>query len=170
MRVMPVLLLPMLLLGPLLGACSSQTTETATASAPAETIVHPVSGLEVAELAITSLGKEHKFTVELARTSQEQAQGLMFRTSMGEDEGMLFPYKEPRLLSFWMRNTVISLDIIYIGPDQRIINIAAETTPYSEVPVWSDVAAVAALELNGGRAAELGIVAGAKVEWAGGES
>src|SRR3546814_4402450 len=89
----------------------------------------------------------------------------MFRTDIGADEGMLFPSREPMVRSFWMKNTPLSLDIIFIGPDRRIINIAANTTPYSLDSVVSDGPAVAVLELVGGRAAELGIGPGDKVDW-----
>ncbi len=75
----------------------------------------------------------------------------MFRTAMGPDEGMLFPYDQPRILSFWMRNTVLSLDIIFIGPDRRVINVAADAVPYSEQSLHSDAPAIAVLELNAGR-------------------
>jgi uncharacterized protein len=101
----------------------------------------------------------------VARTPAEQARGLMFRTAMGPDEGMLFPYSQPQILSFWMRNTVISLDLIFIGPDRRVINVAANAVPYSEASIVSDAPAIAVLELNGGRARELGIVAGSRVDW-----
>src|SRR5690606_1597272 len=127
--------------------------------------VHPVSGLEVIPLTVTSLGKTHTFRVEVARTPQEQARGLMFRTEMGPDEGMLFPYDQPRVLSFWMKNTVLSLDLIFIGPDRRVVNVAANAVPYSEESIVSDAPVIATLELNAGRAAELGIVAGARVDW-----
>ena len=89
----------------------------------------------------------------------------MFRTRMGADEGMLFPFDPPRQASFWMKNTVIPLDIIFIGPDRLVSNIAANATPYSLDPLPSAGTAAAVLEINGGRAAELGIVPGAKVAW-----
>jgi uncharacterized membrane protein (UPF0127 family) len=89
----------------------------------------------------------------------------MFRTEMGADEGMLFPYDPPRVLSFWMKNTVIPLDLVFIGPDRRVINVAADAAPYSEDQIRSDAPAIAVLELNGGRAAELGIGPGAEVSW-----
>ena len=149
----------------LLPACSSQAAERSPAPTAQQAAVHPVSGLEVVPLTVTSLGKTHRFRVEMARTPQEQAQGLMFRTAMGENEGMLFPYEEPRGLSFWMKNTVLSLDLIFIGEDRRIINIAKRATPYSEAPILSYAPGIAVLELNGGRADELGIVPGARVEW-----
>lgn len=159
---MRYVLLPLLLAIP---ACSPQAAEQAPAPAAQQTSVHPVSGLQVIPLTITSLGKKHTFRVELARTPQEQARGLMFRTEMGPDEGMLFPYDPPRVLSFWMKNTVLSLDLIFIGPDRRVVNVAANAVPYSEASIVSDAPAIATLELNAGRAKELGIVAGAKVDW-----
>jgi uncharacterized membrane protein (UPF0127 family) len=103
--------------------------------------------------------------VEVARSPQEQAHGLMFRTEMSADEGMLFPYDQPRILSFWMKNTVLSLDIVFIGPDHRVINVADHAVPYSEASLTSDSPAIAVLELKAGRAGALGIARGTKVDW-----
>ena len=116
-------------------------------------------------LTITQGGKAYHFRVEVARSDAEQTQGLMFRQEMGADEGMLFPRKPARVASFWMRNTVIPLDMIFVGTDGKILNIAANTVPYSLDSYSSVGPAIAVLELNGGRAAELGIGPGAKVEW-----
>ena len=69
------------------------------------------------------------------------------------------------MASFWMKNTVLPLDLIFIGPDRRIINIAADAVPYSEDPIESEAPAGAVLELNAGRAAELGLSPGDRVEW-----
>lgn len=158
---MRALLLSLLLVLP---ACSQSAQPSPTPAAQAS--VHPVSGLEIIPLTVTTPGgKAHSFRVEVARSPQEQARGLMFRTEMGADEGMLFPYDTPRVLSFWMKNTVLSLDIVFIGPDRRVINIAERAVPYSEDSVTSDAPGVAVLELNAGRARELGIVAGSKVDW-----
>ena len=159
---MRLLLFPLLLVLP---SCSPQAAEQAPGPAAQQASVHPVSGLEVIPLTITSLGKTHRFRVEVARTPQDQARGLMFRTEMGPDEGMLFPYDPPRVLSFWMKNTVLSLDLIFIGPDRRVINVAANAVPYSEASIVSDAPAIATLELNAGRARELNIVPGAQVDW-----
>ncbi len=89
----------------------------------------------------------------------------MFRTAMGTDEGMIFPEKTPRKAAFWMRNTVIPLDLLFIGPDQRVLNIAADAVPYDETPLPSAGPVIAVLELNAGRAAELGIAPGDRVDW-----
>ncbi|HTN14799.1 MAG TPA: DUF192 domain-containing protein [Sphingomonadaceae bacterium] len=149
-----------------LGACSAQDKASADSPAPlAQPARHPESGLEVAPLAITQGGKVHHFMVEVAVSEEEQAKGLMFRRQMGADEGMIFPRRPPDMASFWMRNTVIPLDMIFIGTDGRILNIAANTVPYSLDSHASAGIAAAVLELNGGRAAELGIEPGARVEW-----
>ena len=161
---MRALLVSLLLIVP---ACSPQAAQNAPTPSAAATqaAVHPVSGLEVIPLTVTTLGKTHSFRVEVAKTPQEQAQGLMFRTEMGADEGMLFPYDQPRVLSFWMKNTVLSLDLVFIDEQHRIINIAENATPYSEASITSAAPGVAVLELNGGRTHALGIVAGNKVDW-----
>lgn len=123
------------------------------------------AGLQVAALMIKSGGKTHNFNVEVAKSGEEQAQGLMFRTQLAPDAGMIFPMKPARMASFWMKNTVIPLDIIFIRPDGTIESVAANTTPYSLDPVPSGEPVAAVLELAGGRAAQLGISAGDKVEW-----
>ncbi|MGZ8998616.1 MAG: DUF192 domain-containing protein [Allosphingosinicella sp.] len=126
------------------------------------------SGLELIPLEIRSGGKVHRFTVEVARTEEEQAQGLMYRQSLAPDRGMLFPFSPPRPASFWMKNTFIPLDIIFVRADGSIARIADNTVPQSleQVHVGEPVAAV--LELAGGRAAELGISDSDKVSWSGG--
>ncbi|WP_067733979.1 DUF192 domain-containing protein [Novosphingobium naphthalenivorans] len=152
-----------LLLGP--AACSNGTPEGAAGTAAPQPAVHPVSGLPVIALMVESGGKVRTFRVEVARTAAEQEKGLMFRTEMGADEGMIFPEDPPRRAAFWMRNTVIPLDIIFIGTDRRILNIAANAVPYDETPLPSAGVASAVLELNGGRAAQLGIKPGDRVTW-----
>ncbi|GGC34496.1 hypothetical protein GCM10011371_22290 [Novosphingobium marinum] len=153
-----------------LAACS-QGTASEGAVAPSAGVAeagrtHPVSGLEVIPLTVrTAGGKLHRFDVEVARSDFEQAKGLMFRTELAPGEGMLFPYDPPEVASFWMKNTVIPLDIIFIDPKGRIINIAAQTVPYSTDSVVAEGKAGAVLELAGGRAAELGIAPGDKVSW-----
>jgi uncharacterized protein len=138
------------------------------AGTPASTVqaaVHPVSGLPVIPLRVSSGHKAHRFRVELAATSQQQELGLMYRTQMGANEGMIFPMKPPRLATFWMHNTVLPLDIIFIGTDGRIITIAANAVPYDDSTIPSGGIASGVLELNGGRAAQLGIKVGDKVTW-----
>ncbi len=148
-----------------LAACSPNSGEAGATSTQAAPAAHPVSGLPVVPLKVLHNGKTFAFRVELARSAEEQSKGLMFRTELGPDEGMIFPFDPPRGASFWMRNTVIPLDLIFVGTDGRISNIAANAVPYDETNLNSIGLAKAVLELRGGRAAELGIVAGDRVEW-----
>ena len=89
----------------------------------------------------------------------------MNRQSLAPDHGMIFPYDPPRDASFWMKNTLIPLDIIFIRPDRTIARIAAQTVPLSLDPVASLEPISAVLEIGGGRAAELGIQPGDRVAW-----
>lgn len=103
-----------------------------------------------------------RFTVELARTPEEQARGLMFRPSLARGSGMLFIMDPPRPAQFWMRNTMISLDLLFIDDAGQVVNIAANAVPYSERGLSSKGEVRAVLEINGGLAAELGIGPGAQ--------
>ena len=125
------------------------------------------SGLDLVPLEIRTARGTHRFTVEVARTPDQQSLGLMFRASLGPDEGMIFPFPYPRDASFWMRNTLIPLDMVFVRADGTIARIAANTVPHSEESVSSGEPVAAVLEIRGGRAAELGIVAGDQVSWAG---
>lgn len=148
-----------------LAACSPPAEADVAAPAKVAPSTHPVSGLEIVPLTIRSSDTEHRFRVEIARTAEEQAKGLMFRTELSANEGMIFPGSTPQPRSFWMKNTPLPLDIIFIGADRKIRNIAAQTVPYSTQPVSSVGAVIAVLELPGGRAAELGITEGDSVAW-----
>jgi uncharacterized membrane protein (UPF0127 family) len=112
----------------------------------------------------TAKGVLH-YKVEVATTSQEQAKGLMFRTSLPERGGMIFPMKPPRFASFWMKNTLISLDIIFIRPDHTIESIAANAVPQDLTPLESGEPVAAVLEIAGGEAARIGIAPGDKISW-----
>jgi len=146
-------------------ACSTQAATEAAPAPSAEASTHPVSGLEVIPLTISQDGKEHVLRVEVARSREEWTRGLMFRTEMGADEGMIFVGRPGQPESFWMRNTVIPLDIIFIGTDNRILNYYPMTTPYSLDSLPSVGPTNAVLEINGGRLEELGFTPGALVEW-----
>jgi len=116
-------------------------------------------------LTIDMAGKTHRFDVEVARTEAEQELGLMNRTSLPKNGGMLFPFPRPKIASFWMKNTLIPLDMIFVRADGSIDRIAENTIPESLEPVASGGEVAAVLELAGGTAAELGIDESAKVGW-----
>lgn len=103
--------------------------------------------------------------IEIADTDLEREQGLMYRDSLGRDQGMLFVFPEESVQAFWMRNTRISLDIVYIGSDYRIVSIARNARPYDETSLPSQGPAQYVLEINGGLCAELGIQPGDTVRW-----
>ena len=111
----------------------------------------------------TADGQRHRLEVELALTGEQHAQGLMYRRSLAEDGGMLFLYSGAGILSMWMKNTPIPLDMMFIAPDGRIVDIAERTVPYSLETVSSRFAASAVLEVNGGTVARLGIQPGDRV-------
>lgn len=112
-------------------------------------------------LTIVSGDREHRFRIELARTDEERSQGLMFRTELADDAGMLFDFgPDPRPVSMWMKNTLIPLDIAFIAEGGRIARIAAMTTPRSLTSVPSGEDVIAVLEVRGGRLAELGVKEG----------
>jgi uncharacterized membrane protein (UPF0127 family) len=123
------------------------------------------SGLDLVALTVEGRGRSHVFTVEIARTANQQELGLMNRRSLAPDAGMLFPFDPPRPASFWMRNTLIPLDMIFIRPNGAIARIAANTVPMSETPVAVPEPMTAVLEIAGGRAAQLGISEGDRVSW-----
>jgi uncharacterized protein len=126
----------------------------------------PKPGTRVPITVATAQG-DVKLKVEVAHTVEEQARGLMFRTSLPADGGMIFPLSPPRFASFWMKNTLIPLDMIFIRSDGSIARIEPETVPHSLAPVPSGEVVGAVLELAGGRAAALGINEGDTVRWAG---
>jgi uncharacterized membrane protein (UPF0127 family) len=113
-----------------------------------------------ATLVIRAQNGEHTFTVEIADTPADRSRGLMFRESLAPDAGMLFDFHEERPVSFWMQNTLIPLDMLFIRADGHIANVHAEAKPRDTTSIPSDGPVAFVLEIPGGRAAELGIAAG----------
>jgi hypothetical protein len=111
---------------------------------------------------VTATG-ERKIDIEVARTPDEQARGLMFRTSLPDTAGMLFPYAQPRVLTMWMKNTYIPLDMVFIRPDGIVHRIEVRTEPLSEAVISSGAPMAAVLELAGGASERLGLKPGDKV-------
>lgn len=103
------------------------------------------------------------FAIEVADDLKEQARGLMFRPALPENAGMLFIFDPPRPASFWMRNTMIPLDMIFIDDTGMVESIAERTDPYSERVSASQADVRAVLEINGGQSRQLGIGPGAQV-------
>ncbi len=105
------------------------------------------------------------FDIEIADTPERQKQGLMYRESMYDTQAMLFPYDNPSNQSFWMKNTYLPLDIIFIGADSTIMTIAENTTPFSEETISSQGLALSVLEINAGLSKKLNLAKGDKFNW-----
>ena len=121
------------------------------------------TGLERVPLTITSASGVHRFSVDVAATPGQQETGLMFVKALAPDRGMIFPYDPPQNVAFWMKNTLIPLDIIFIRADGTIARITnAKALDDTPLPSGEPIASV--LEIAGGRAAELGIAPGDRVE------
>lgn len=122
--------------------------------------------LPQSDLVIQTSQGAKRFRVELADTDDSRSRGLMFRTKMAPDAGMLFDFKSEQMASFWMRNTLIPLDMLFIKADGTILNIHQRAIPRDETGINSAGPVRAVLELNGGTASRLGIKAGDRVEHA----
>ncbi len=107
---------------------------------------------------------EARFSVEIADDLEEQQLGLMHRESMASSAGMLFLYDRPGPLSFWMRNTLIELDMIFIDPEGVVKRVHDRAQPLDETPIFGGNGLIAVLEINGGLAKRLGIVAGSEIQ------
>ena len=121
------------------------------------------AGFERSTLSIDTPQGLQRFSVELAVTPEQQEQGLMFRQSLAADAGMLFDFGQTKPVSFWMKNTLIPLDMLFIAADGRIADIHERAVPLSETAIEGKVPVRAVLELNGGTVSRLGIPRGAIV-------
>jgi len=119
-------------------------------------VAMPPDRLEIA----TAKGATHAFTVEIVDTPELRAQGLMFRTRMDPDHGMLFDFKREEPVWFWMKNTYLPLDMIFVKADGTILSVAENTTPLSEATVPSGGAVRFVFEVVAGTAKRLGIARG----------
>jgi uncharacterized membrane protein (UPF0127 family) len=115
-------------------------------------------------LTIMAGGRDLKFEVELAANDAERSRGLMFRKQLGAYEGMLFDFFQEMQVSFWMKNTLIPLDMVFIAGDGTVKHVHANAVPLSTDAVPSVYPVRAVLEINGGSAALLGIKPGDKVK------
>ncbi|WNJ93640.1 DUF192 domain-containing protein [Bosea sp. 685] len=122
----------------------------------------PAAGLE--QLVIVSGGTRHVFQVEVMRTPDQRAKGLMYRNYMPEDRGMLFDFARTEPVAMWMQNTYIPLDMLFIRANGTISRIAERTEPLSTRTIPSGEPVLSVLEINGGVAEKLGIKPGDKVE------
>jgi uncharacterized membrane protein (UPF0127 family) len=115
------------------------------------------------QILIVSKSGAHKFTVDVAATAAQRQLGLMFRQKMAADQGMLFDFGEEKLISMWMKNTLISLDMLFVDKTGTILQIEHGTIPMSLDPISGNAPALSVIELNAGVTKELGIFEGDQV-------
>ncbi|MGH8249108.1 MAG: DUF192 domain-containing protein [Steroidobacteraceae bacterium] len=116
--------------------------------------------LPVSELEIRSDNGTHRIRAWIAADDESRTRGLMQVRELAADRGMLFLFDRPQFAAFWMKDTPISLDILFVAADGRIVNIARNTTPFSLAPIGSIAPITAVLEMAAGSAKRLGIVPG----------
>ncbi|OYU15272.1 MAG: hypothetical protein CFE37_06815 [Alphaproteobacteria bacterium PA4] len=132
------------------------------AAAPAAAAC-PNAGLAQRPVTLVTARGKFVYTLEVAATAAEQECGLMYRKTMPQTVGMLFPFDQPRSASFWMDKTVLPLDLIFVGPNRRVLSIATGK-PFSRDIIDSGGIAASVIELNAGEAARIGLKPGDKVK------
>lgn len=126
----------------------------------------PAAALEACRDDVVHLrwqGGSARFFIEVADDFEERAQGLMFREELGKFSGMLFVYSKPQSVAFWMKDTLIPLDMIFLDATGRVVRIHENAEPLSRTPIPGGNNILAVLEINGGLARKLGIEAGAEL-------
>ena len=134
----------------------------ATAGLPAAAA--PAAAPAVDDLTIKTASGEHHVSVEVMRSRDELERGLMFRRQMPADHGMLFDFGSPQLVTMWMKNTYLPLDMVFIAADGRVVSVKQNAEPLSETTIYSGGSVLGVLELNAGVAARIGIRPGDRVE------
>jgi uncharacterized membrane protein (UPF0127 family) len=115
-------------------------------------------------LQLVTASGPHKFAVEVMKTDEQRARGLMFRRFLPADRGMLFDFKTEQPVMMWMKNTYLPLDMVFIARTGVVVSVAQNTEPLSERTIASGPPAFAVLEVNAGTAAKIGLKAGDRVE------
>ena len=123
------------------------------------------AGLKIVAVVVRQGDRRYVFSAEVAASTEEQAKGLMYRRALAPDAAMLFPFPQPKFASFWMKDTLIPLDMVFVRADGTIDRIAEQTVPGNLEPVASGGEVAAVLELAGGTAERLGLDDSATVTW-----
>ena len=119
--------------------------------------------LEQARVEARTASGSHEFAVWIAADDRSRARGLMYVRELPPDRGMLFLFDRPEALAFWMKDTYLSLDLVFIAPDGTVVNVAAGSPPLSLRPIESEGPVIAALEVAAGTARKIGLKAGDRV-------
>jgi uncharacterized protein len=126
----------------------------------AMTVFNPALALRREPMTLVTAQGEKQISVEITESNEEKSRGLMFRTSLADDQGMLFFYERPQDITMWMRNTYIPLDMVFIKANGVVHRIEVRTEPLSERIISSQGDVVACLELAGGASERIGLKAG----------
>lgn len=119
--------------------------------------------LEQARVRVTTSTGVHEFGVWIAADDESRERGLMYVRELAPDQGMLFIFERPQAIAFWMKDTYLSLDLIFIDAASRVLNVAADAKPHSLDPIRSDGDAIAVLEVRAGTARTIGLKPGDRV-------
>lgn len=126
-------------------------------------VFDPALALRRETMTLVTAAGDKAITVEITESNEEKMRGLMFRTALADDQGMIFYYDQPQDVTMWMRNTYIPLDMVFIKPDGTVQRIVERTEPLSEAIISSVDPVIACLELAGGAAQRLGLKVGDKI-------
>lgn len=132
--------------------------------AMAQSVPEPLDLGPPEPLTIVTENGDQTFSVEIADSPEEQARGLMYRDTLADDAGMLFEFESPKVASIWMKNTAVSLDILFVRENGKILKIEHGSTPYSLRSMTSEAVVGAVLELAAGQAQARGIKPGDTVK------
>lgn len=121
--------------------------------------------LQTTEVEIKTASGTHAFSAWIAADDPSRERGLMYVRELPPNQGMLFLFDEPQYAAFWMKNTYLSLDLVFIAADGRVVNVAHDATPHALAPIPSRGPVTAVLELVAGSARRIGLVAGDRVTW-----
>ena len=152
-------------LGCLIATCALAAPLAAQERPPLDLATFPRTELEISPHGSDRAGHRHSFQVWVADTDARAEQGLMFVSDLPETMGMVFPLQPPRVATFWMKNTYIELDMLFIDANGRVRKIIQRAAPLSLQTLSSDTPVAAVLELKGGQAAKLGLQTGDTVTW-----
>lgn len=147
-------------------ACVALTLAVAcTADEPVYEVPPHLAGLPMSEVAVETASGTHHFRVWIAADPVSRANGLMLVREIPPDHGMLFLFEQTQYTTFWMRDTVLPLDLVFIGADGRVVNIAYGARPLTEDPIPSAAPVIAVLEILAGTAARIGLAVGDRIHF-----
>lgn len=163
-----ILFLPLVILILALAGCGADLDEGNLGAQNQKSLEKELHGLKQIEVTVKSKTGDTVFTAGVADTEEQLQRGLMYSKELALGSGMLFIFDKPQQLSFWMKNTLIPLDMVFIGENHKIVRVQKSAMPCKSDPCptfGSGVPAQFVLEVNGGVSEKLGIAEGDEVRW-----